>query len=87
MTLEEYFAHKAEEKKRLKIEAEKNRRKKEEAAKKGIELKEEIVLDEEVSEESLKIVKQDNLKVVDTRQNVVDLEKLDTEKNRRTCRY
>ncbi len=78
MTLEEYFAHKAEEKK-AKIEAEKQA-KKEEAAKKGIEFKEEIVLDEEVSEESLKIVKQDNLKVVDTRQNVVDLEKLDTEK-------
>ncbi len=78
MTLEEYFAHKAEEKK-SKIEAEK-KAKKEEAAKKGIELKEEPVIDEEVSEESLKIVKQDNLKIVDTRQNVVDLEKLDTEK-------
>ena len=77
MTLEEYFALKAEEKK-AKIEAEK-KAKKEEAAKKGIELKEEPVI-EEVSEESLKIVKQDNLKVVDTRQNVVDLEKLDTEK-------
>ena len=77
MTLEEYFALKAEEKK-AKIAAEK-KAKKEEAAKKGIELKEEPVI-EEVSEESLKIVKQDNLKVVDTRQNVVDLEKLDTEK-------
>ncbi|MBE7038064.1 MAG: translation initiation factor IF-2 [Ruminococcaceae bacterium] len=78
-TIEEYFAQQKEEKK--KIAEEKSKKAKEEKAdsKETEDKKEEIVI-EEVSEESLKIVKQDNLKVVDTRQNVVDLEKLDTEK-------
>ncbi len=74
-TIEEYFAQKQEEKKQAQAA------KKAESKSNNLEkdMQEEVII-EDVSEESLKIVKQDNLKVVDTRQNVVDLEKLDTEK-------
>ncbi len=69
-TVEEYFAKKLEEKK---ADAASKAPEKEEAP--APELPPEPIL-----EEQLEIVKTDNTKHVDTRQNTVDLEKLDTEK-------
>ena len=78
-TIEEYFEKRLQEKK---AEEKKTQPKKEDAKSEvKEEVKEEPVIDDTpLDEEALKIVKQDNTKVVDTRTNNVDLEKLDTEK-------
>ncbi len=82
-TIEEYFEKRLQEKK---AEEKKSAPKKDDAksdsrdeSKEGS--KETSVIDDTpLDEEALKIVKQDNTKVVDTRTNNVDLDKLDTEK-------
>ena len=78
-TIEEYFEKRLQEKK---AEEKKTQPKKEDTKSEvKEEVKEEPVIDDTpLDEEALKIVKQDNTKVVDTRTNNVDLEKLDTEK-------
>ena len=78
-TIEEYFEKRLQEKK---AEEKKTQPKKEDTKTEvKEEAKEEPVIDDTpLDEEALKIVKQDNTKVVDTRTNNVDLEKLDTEK-------
>ena len=83
-TIEEYFEKRLQEKK---AEEKKSQPKKETATQKEDakedakeEVKEVVVDDTPLDEEALKIVKQDNTKVVDTRTNNVDLDKLDTEK-------
>ncbi len=78
-TIEEYYAKKAEEKKEKEAALKKERAAKKEKRKKETVLKPNVSLDDN-TDESIKIVKEDNTKIVDTRQNIVDLEKLDTEK-------
>ena len=70
-TIEEYYASLQEEKKEAA---------KKEAAKDGSEASAKVETVEEITEESLEIKTEPVRTVVDTRQNNVDLEKLDTEK-------
>ncbi len=76
-TPEEYFAKRAQEKK---AQEKKTSGAKTEETKVEAEKAEPVIEEMPLDEEALKIVKQDNTKVVDTRTNNVDLEKLDTEK-------
>ncbi len=73
-TIEEYYAS---------LQAQKNEEAKKEAAKSGKEeaaQPQPIAVEEEITQESLEIKTEPQRTVVDTRQNNVDLEKLDTEK-------
>ncbi|MBE7046773.1 MAG: translation initiation factor IF-2 [Ruminococcaceae bacterium] len=79
-TIEEYFEKRLQEKK---AEEKKAAPKKEDSSKPDAKTEEKfqpVIDDTPLDEEALKIVKQDNTKVVDTRTNNVDLNKLDTEK-------